>query len=169
MHQISRSISFRAAHRVPSHEHGVTDPHFHKYTLTVYVRGTLCPDPEAPDYGMVIDLGELQSILDRWVSLIDGKTLLWSEDEGAVLEAAKNIRRLPVVPTAESLASWAYQTLVPQIERGDRSLYIHKVKLKVFGAGDSPVGDGDKVWEHVDGKTASTVTYYRPSLAVMPF
>jgi 6-pyruvoyltetrahydropterin/6-carboxytetrahydropterin synthase len=63
MREVGKIFSFSAAHKLPSHKGLCRRLHGHTYKLEVRVAGEPIGDPERPDFGMVIDFGELKRIV----------------------------------------------------------------------------------------------------------
>jgi 6-pyruvoyltetrahydropterin/6-carboxytetrahydropterin synthase len=92
---VTKIVSFDAAHSLPHHEGKCRGLHGHSYRLEVTVAGGV--EDQGPSAGMVLDFAALQAILVETVVEPLDHTYL-----NEVLE---------VVPTAESIAAWAFESL----------------------------------------------------------
>ncbi len=96
--EITRLFEFNAAHSLPSVPagHKCKQIHGHNYTIEIAVHGEV--DPE---FGWVIDFGELKTAMAPIIDELDHKNL--NEIPGL-----KN-------PTAEYISRWIWQKLKPSI------------------------------------------------------
>ncbi len=92
---ITIATTFAAAHRLPHHPGKCSRLHGHTYELEVTVEGK--PQESGPAAGMVMDFAELREHVDR---------LIVEELDHRVLNDVVSL-----VPTAEALASWAFERL----------------------------------------------------------
>ena len=63
MREIGKIFSFSAAHSLNSHTGLCRSLHGHNYKLEVRVSGPVEMDQSSPSYGMIIDFGDLKSIV----------------------------------------------------------------------------------------------------------
>lgn len=86
---------FAAAHRLPRYEGPCFRMHGHNYRMFVAVEGDI--DPHT---GMIIDFGKVQAIVQEQI--------LTKTDHRTLNDFLEN-------PTAENIARWAYETLLPHL------------------------------------------------------
>jgi 6-pyruvoyltetrahydropterin/6-carboxytetrahydropterin synthase len=98
---LKKTFGFEASHQLPRHDGPCAQLHGHSYRLTVEVRGvTLHTD--GPKTGMVVDYGDISAAV---------KPLLVQSLDHHDLNTS-----LPVVTTtAELIAQWVYDQLVPAL------------------------------------------------------
>jgi len=114
--EITRRLEFDAGHRIPDHQSQCRHLHGHRYVLEVTLSGEIIDAAGRPDTGMVMDFSQLKALaqlhlVDAW----DHAFLVYAEDRAVVdflatLPGHKTVV-LPLVPTAENLASLAFATL----------------------------------------------------------
>jgi 6-pyruvoyltetrahydropterin/6-carboxytetrahydropterin synthase len=135
MIQITRKFEFDAGHRIPNHLSLCKNLHGHRYVLEATITGDLVSDDKASDFGMVLDFGEIKSVIkthliDEWdhaFLVYDGDLAV--KDFLASLPNHKTIV-LPVVPTAENLAKLAFEKISQIIqEKVDKRLIVKHVRL----------------------------------------
>lgn len=120
MIRATKAIEFDAGHRVPDHLSKCRSPHGHRYRVVLEVSGPLIES--GAETGMVRDFGVLKDALVRCVhDPFDHAFLVYDADSD--MRAALmygdgwKVAVLPVVPTAEMLASHIAGMLV--VELGD--------------------------------------------------
>lgn len=104
--RITKEFSFEMSHFLKNHLGGCNNIHGHSYKLFVTISGYPCNDTDSPQYGMLIDFGELKSIVNK--SIIDplDHSLMVSEMsfKNSFLEQYKGkIIVKPFEPTCENL------------------------------------------------------------------
>ena len=65
MLSICKKFSFAAAHKLPNHNGLCKNLHGHEYVLEVEIRGDINGDDTSPEKGMIMDFGELKSIVNN--------------------------------------------------------------------------------------------------------
>ncbi|KKN40705.1 hypothetical protein LCGC14_0730890 [marine sediment metagenome] len=119
--EVCKEFSFEAAHALPTHVGKCTNLHGHSYRLQVWARGPLCVDPQASNYGMVVDFGDLSHVF---------KTYLEPRLDHQYLNDS-----LPVtVTTAERVAHW-----ILEMFRQHVSDIVYKVRLYETASGYAEV------------------------------
>jgi 6-pyruvoyltetrahydropterin/6-carboxytetrahydropterin synthase len=88
-------FNFAAAHRLPRYEGPCFRMHGHNYKMFVAVEGDI--DPQS---GMIIDFGRVQAVVQEQI--------LTRTDHRTLNDFLEN-------PTAENIARWAYETLLPHL------------------------------------------------------
>jgi len=94
---LTKTFGFEAAHHLPGHSGKCARPHGHSYKLEVTVRGPIRDEPGASDDGMVLDFGDLATLVR--VAVIER---LDHYDLNTIL---------PTRTTAENLAHWIWEAL----------------------------------------------------------
>jgi len=102
----TRKIEFDAGHRVLGHAGKCRFPHGHRYVLEV-----TASSQRLNTLGMVMDFGEIKSIIGEWVArVIDHGFLVYEKDRELLsLLNALSESKVCVVgfnPTAENLSEW---------------------------------------------------------------
>jgi 6-pyruvoyltetrahydropterin/6-carboxytetrahydropterin synthase len=95
---LSKTFTFDAAHYLPNHRGKCARPHGHTYTLEVTLRGPIQNAPGASDDGMVMDFGDLSSLV---------KEVIIARLDHYDLNEVTAIRT-----TAENLVHWIWDALV---------------------------------------------------------
>lgn len=95
---LTKTVRFEAAHQLPGHLGKCANLHGHSYTLEVSLRGPIKQAPGASDDGMVMDLQELSSVIER--------SVLQRLDHQFLNEV------IGVRSTAENLVYWIWHTLL---------------------------------------------------------
>jgi len=116
---ISKEIEFDAGHRVPSHQGKCKNPHGHRYRIRVTCEGEIVNNPGHPEHGMLVDFGDLKTIMTTHVhDVLDHGFIAWEEDR-PMLRALDgygwNVIEFPFIPTAENIARWSWQQLEPEV------------------------------------------------------
>jgi 6-pyruvoyltetrahydropterin/6-carboxytetrahydropterin synthase len=140
---IQKEIEFDAGHRVPNHESKCRNPHGHRYRVVVSLEGEIVEEAGAPDEGMLIDFGNVKTLLVNLVhDPLDHGFIVYEGDQdlldcfewydptkvkaGPIGGAPWKIIRFPYIPTAENLAVWCWEQLEPAVEdywRGNLRLF----------------------------------------------
>lgn len=142
---ISKEIEFDAGHRVPNHKSKCRNPHGHRYRVVATITGTIVDEAGASDEGMLLDFGDLKSVLVSFVHdpldhafiIYEGDRDLWK----CFQDTPFNLVVFPYIPTAENIARWCWE----QIEGPLRESFRGNFWL-----------DNVEVWE----TPTSTATYY---------
>lgn len=134
---ITRKIEFDAGHRIPDHASKCRNIHGHRYVLEATVRGAVKAHDGESDSGMVVDFGDLKTLMnvaigDEW----DHAFLVYEQDTqalnacGMMGEAHKSVI-LDVIPTVENLSALAFTKLTAQIEKtfAGSHWYLYHVRL----------------------------------------
>lgn len=105
----SKEIEFDAGHRVPNHVSKCANPHGHRYRVQATVQGQLVDKEGASSEGMVMDFGDLKSVLVAEVhDRFDHGFIVWEHDQAmrdALAGHGWKVLVVPCVPTAENLAA----------------------------------------------------------------
>lgn len=124
MNLISKEIEFDAGHRVSTHGSKCRNPHGHRYKVRVTCEGEIIDDPSRTDHGMLIDFGNLKTIMNNRIhDVLDHGFIVWEDDivtRKMMDEFAKeydwNYIVFPYIPTAENIARWAWNEIVDDIQ-----------------------------------------------------
>lgn len=134
MNLISKEIEFDLGHRVSTHGSKCRNPHGHRYKVRVTCKGDIIDDPSRTDHGMLIDFGNLKTIMnDRIHDVLDHGFAVWEEDKvlRVILDEPSktnswNYIIFPYIPTAENIARWSWTQIQQDIEQefgSDLELY----------------------------------------------
>lgn len=133
---ISKEIEFDAGHRVPGHASKCKNPHGHRYRVRVTCEGRIVEEVGAPDEGMLVDFGDLKTLMTHRVHDVLDHAFIVHVDDGRMRQALmvgdpewKHVL-FPYVPTAENLARWTWDQLDAAItERFRDGLTLHRVEV----------------------------------------
>ncbi len=114
----TRRIEFDAAHRVVDHESKCKHLHGHRYVIEATFRAD-----GLDALGRVIDFGEIRSMLGAWVDAQwDHTAILWDTDkdlgDAIASRTGQTIYYLPYNPTAENMARYLLETIIPRLFAG---------------------------------------------------
>ncbi len=132
---ITRRLEFDAGHRIPDHRSQCRHVHGHRYAIEITLSGTVLDAAGEPENGMIMDFSRVKQlasehVVDAW----DHAFLAYRGDAALVaflgtLPEHKTVL-LDAVPTAENLASLAFQILAPvyQATYGNQ-LQLERVRI----------------------------------------
>ena len=128
MFEITRRIEFDAGHRVIGHAHKCKNLHGHRYVLEITARSETLNE-----LGMVVDFGELKTVMKDWIDEnFDHNVILHIDDKelGSFIAGYtnQNIYYLNSNPTAENIAAHLKKEIIPKLFSG-KLFDIVKVKL----------------------------------------
>lgn len=132
---ITRRLEFDAGHRIPNHASQCRHLHGHRYALEVTLAGEIIDIEGAAEQGMVRDFSDVKAIahaalVEHW----DHAFLVYQGDRVvteflASLPGHKTVV-LPVVPTAENLATEAFRLLdAAYVDIYGNQLRLQRVRL----------------------------------------
>lgn len=140
--EISKEVEFDAGHRVPSHLGKCKNPHGHRYRVRVSAYGSIVEEEGAPDHGMLVDFGDLKTLMMTHVhDVLDHGFIVYEEDRRMrrmfAVDEALNVEGpefsvvvFPYIPTAENLARWIWEQLdKPISERFREGLTLSCVEV----------------------------------------
>ncbi len=129
--QISKTIEWDMGHRVPKHESKCCNPHGHRYKLEVWCFGPIIEEPGAPDEGMLIDFGDLKTMMTEHIhDVLDHGFMIAESDadlrkllayrpggaeDGYVGVNGWKVIIVDFIPTAENIAVWCWRQLEDRI------------------------------------------------------
>ena len=129
-HHIScvRKIGFDAGHRVVNHESKCANWHGHRYTAEIYA----CSDG-LDEIGRVIDFSVIKELVGGWIDKQWDHNLIMFKDDPdfakvAQLEGPKKPFILPVNPTAENMAAYLIDEVIPKLLVGT-GVIVPKIRL----------------------------------------
>lgn len=135
--QITRRIEFDAGHRIPDHASKCKNIHGHRYVLEATVLGTVQPARGQSDDGMVVDFGDLKTLMnleigDKWDhAFLVASTDVVGVSASAAMGAGHKTVFLPCIPTVENLAALAFEAIDRRVREtivGDQAA-LHHVRL----------------------------------------
>ena len=115
--RICKRFTFEAAHQLPWHDGKCARPHGHSYVLEVEVEGPVQPNDGRATSGMVIDFGQLKSVVKTYVDLMDHYSL----------------NQMLQNPTAENLVLWLAPQLAHDVELLYPGVRLSRVRLHETG------------------------------------
>lgn len=114
---VSKETQFDTGHRVPGHRSKCRHPHGHRYRVRATCVGEIVTTPGAPDEGMLVDFGDLKTMLTQLVHDRFDHAFVVHADDVAMRTALSygdpdwKVVVFDAVPTAENLARWIADTL----------------------------------------------------------
>ena len=107
---VTRDFTFEMAHHLPGHDGLCVNIHGHSYLLSVTLRGIPLNNPGTAKDGMLIDFGDLKSIVEKAVlELLDHTLVLRDSTESQEVKRAlhnigvEKVLLLPNQPTCENM------------------------------------------------------------------
>ncbi len=128
MNECTRRIEFDAGHRVIGHANKCKYLHGHRYVLEV-----TAVTKELDELGMVVDFGELKTVVKKWIDdNLDHNVILHEQDKelGKLIaeQTGQKIYYLKSNPTAENIALHIKSDIIP-ILFSEKSFEISKLRL----------------------------------------
>ena len=133
--EITTRMEFDAGHRIPGHKSTCKNLHGHRYAIEVTIKGEVSEKEQDSEFGMVIDFKDHKELIKRTiVHRWDHAFIVYEKDHEVVefLGGLKDHKTviLHKVPTAENMASVAYESLKEAFkERYNNSIVPVKVRL----------------------------------------
>ena len=131
---VTKTIGIDMGHRIPNHKSKCRNIHGHRYTIEVGVDDKLITDSGVTDEGMVIDFGDLKSIMMEVLDIkYDHGFTIFNKDPFAEifchLQEKWDLKIIFVdfIPTAENLAKHWYDEIAPLLAA--RGIKINHVKV----------------------------------------
>lgn len=111
-------------HRVPNHQGKCRNPHGHRYRLEMTVHGDICTEQGSGKEGMVLDFGEIKSLLTTKIhDALDHRFMVSRSD--CLLQALPEAMLkdmdffvVDFIPTAENIIIWCYKQLRNSLPAG---------------------------------------------------
>jgi 6-pyruvoyltetrahydropterin/6-carboxytetrahydropterin synthase len=130
--RITKDFRFEMAHSLPNHPGLCKNIHGHSYTLSVTVIGEPISEMDQPDVGMVMDFGNLKSIVrENIVDKFDHALVLYKDAQASLIkELQHNFEKIILVdyqPTSELLLLDFVDLLIPKIPNGAK---LFSLKLR---------------------------------------
>ena len=117
MIDITRIMEFDAGHRIPNHKSKCRNFHGHRYKIEATIRGAVQPVRGASDDGMVVDFGDLKSIIEAKIcEPWDHSFLVYTDDRAAIsalrfLQSDHKTVICSFIPTVENMCEFAFDVL----------------------------------------------------------
>lgn len=113
---ITRKVEFDAGHRIPDHKSKCRNLHGHRYTLECTLGGIPVNDPGKSDHAMIVDFGDLKTIMMDQVGEPWDHAFLVSKFDTNTIEALAHFSGHKTVvlsdsPTVEVLARVAHDLI----------------------------------------------------------
>ncbi len=129
--RICRKFTFDMAHALYGYQGQCKNIHGHTYHLEVMLEGTPLHDPSNPIDGMVMDFGDLKSIVTKHILEIFDHALVLNgdaayTDHNAFLENFEKIVILPFQPTCENLILHFVDLL---IDKFTKDVQLYSIRL----------------------------------------
>lgn len=121
MTTICKIFSFAAAHRLPNHKGLCNNLHGHEYFLHVEIEGEINQDQGSPEFGMIMDFGNLKEMVNSVIGKFDHSYLndFYSNPTAETMvqdiaislgvridEGLKKVKRVRLYETPTSYAQW---------------------------------------------------------------
>lgn len=121
-------------HRLQNHNGKCVNLHGHQYVLEVVVEGEINADTGSSSRGMVVDFGDIKTLLEKYVHDVCDHAFMVSESDALMMDFYKKNSELKhvIVPfdsTAENIASWISGRLSPEITKLPGSVRLVSVQL----------------------------------------
>lgn len=134
MIDITKIIEFDAGHRVTNHDSKCRNVHGHRYRLEATFSGDVLGDYLPAKEGMILDFGDLKSILKEITDPLDHAFLVWENDSEMkgflVIDQQKHVV-MADVPTAENIGAYLFLKL-NELTRHTYNESLRLKKLKLF-------------------------------------
>lgn len=127
--RITKEFRFEGAHALQNYDGKCRHIHGHSYRLFVTLKGSPLNDSAHPKNGMVVDFGDLKSVVNRMiVDPFDHALLLRSDAplKEEIAAAYQNVIILDFQPTCENLAVYFAGLLKNNLPKGTE---LHSIKL----------------------------------------
>jgi 6-pyruvoyltetrahydropterin/6-carboxytetrahydropterin synthase len=127
--RITKEFRFEGAHALQNYDGKCRHIHGHSYRLFVTLKGSPLNDSTHSKSGMVVDFGDLKSVVNRMiVDPFDHALLLRSDAplKEEIASAYQNVIILDFQPTCENLAVYFAGLLKPNLPEGTE---LHSIKL----------------------------------------
>ena len=126
--ECTRRIEFDTGHRVVGHQFKCKYLHGHRYVLEITAKANTLNE-----LGMVVDFGELKTIMKGWIDKnFDHNVILWEKDhqlgEYISSHTGQDVYYLKENPTAENIAFHLKSDIIPMLFTKN-SFEIVKVRL----------------------------------------
>jgi 6-pyruvoyltetrahydropterin/6-carboxytetrahydropterin synthase len=121
MFNISKEITFEAAHRLPNHQGLCKNIHGHHYRVEMEIQG----DKLEEGQGFLIDFSEIRRKTEQYFHRFDHACILWLKDQiiiQALDKLGMKIAEMPEIPTAENMAKMFFNDLSEILNTNDINL-----------------------------------------------
>jgi len=132
MIEITRKIEWDMAHRLPFHKGKCSNLHGHRYVFELTVSAPLVDAKKDSSEGMVIDFGDIKTIMMTHVHDLLDHGCMWYEGDPkreAIMSLTSEWNHIvvPFIPTAENMAKWIYDIMIVQF--GDTPIVVKNVRI----------------------------------------
>lgn len=123
--RITKEFRFEMAHSLPNHAGLCKNIHGHSYTLSVTIIGTPNPSQNDPDAGMVMDFGDLKTIVrESIINKFDHALVIHHDVANSLIKELKeNFEKIIPVdyqPTSELLLLDYANLIQSQLPKGSK-------------------------------------------------
>ena len=120
--EITRHMEFDSGHRIPNHQGQCRHIHGHRYQIEITLRGELSNHQGASNEGMIMDFGEIKTILQETVVNPWDHAFFVAKSDKVMVEFLDTIPEhktvyLESIPTVENLAKYAFELLAPKFSK----------------------------------------------------
>lgn len=131
---ITKQIEWEMGHRLLNHNSKCRNPHGHHYRLELSLQGRINSTKGNSSEGMVIDFGDIKTILVKQIlDIVDHAFMIWDKDQALTKFYKENSDLkhviVPFNTTAENMVIWIYDQLNPDIKKLSKHTKIKSVKL----------------------------------------
>jgi len=134
--RLTKIFHFDTGHALAGYDGKCRNVHGHSYTLEVTVMGEPIRDPENVKFGMVIDFGDLKTIVKKNViddydhALVLNRNTSYKEIGDFLIERGHHILLVDFQPTGEMMIQDMAQRIAPHLPS---SISLHSLKLYETG------------------------------------
>lgn len=128
--RLTKEFSFEMAHILDGYDGACKNVHGHSYKLAVTVIGEPISDPKSPKFGMVMDFGQLKTIVNKLV-INQFDHVLMVSNNSEILKQKDNLALGKVVavnfqPTCEKLLEHIAKLIQGELPK---EVKLHHIKL----------------------------------------
>lgn len=130
--RLTKEFSFESAHALEGYDGKCRHIHGHSYRLYVTIVGEPVADPANPKYGMVMDFGELKSLVNEEVVERMDHAFVMRHSAGAdevgrlLSEGFGNVVLVDYQPTCENMLADFASRISPRLPEG---VALHSLKM----------------------------------------
>lgn len=134
--RLTKIFHFDTGHALAGYDGKCRNVHGHSYTLEVTVMGEPIQDPNNVKFGMVIDFGDLKTLVKKNViddydhALVLNRNTSYKEIGDFLIERGHHILLVDFQPTGEMMIQDMAQRIAPHLPS---NISLHKLKLYETG------------------------------------